>query len=125
MTLPESIQAMVDDGRVAESVAYEISRLPDEQSQLALADSVAADRLNRDQVAETVRGMVGGQKNVRPKASRLSCPLGDGVSISVSAGEPLTWKTLLDAIERLRKEAKKSYDGGKELTAFARSLRAS
>lgn len=124
LSLPEGIQAMVDDGSVPESAAYEISRLPDEQAQSNLAQSVAAGRLNRDQVAESVRGTIG-KRNVAPKASRLSCRLDSGVSITVSAGQPLTWDALLEAIDRVRREAKKLYDSGKDVTALARSLRAS
>ena len=63
LTLPEEVQAMVDDGRIAESSAYEISRLPDEQSMIELAHAVASRKLNRNSVVEAVRSRVGAQVN--------------------------------------------------------------
>lgn len=121
LTLPPDVQAMVDDGRLAESAAYELSRLPDEASQRELASAVASRQMNRDQVAQAVRRRVG-QKNVRPKASRVSCRV-DGVYLTVTAAEPLTWDTLISTLEASRKTARKLYDGGQEVTAFGKSLK--
>lgn len=124
LTLPEDIQAMVDDGRVPESAAYEISRLPDAASQRELAEAVAARRMNRDAVAEAVRGKLG-RRNTTPKPSRLACRLEGGISLTLSSGQPLTWDELLSALDQVRKEAKKLCEGGKDVTALARALRAS
>jgi ParB family chromosome partitioning protein len=124
LTLPHDVQAMVDEGRVPESAAYEISRLPGEQAQRELALAVAGGRLNRDRVQETVRGAIG-KRNVTPKASRLSCRLDGGIAFTLSSGQPLTWDDVLPAMDRIRKEAKKLYENGKEVTELARSLRAS
>ena len=126
LSLPEEIQEMVGSGpgQVPESAAYEISRLPDPAGQRKLANAVAEGRMTRDKVAEAVRERIG-KRNIRPKASRLSCHLESGVSVTVSAGEPLTWDSLLEAIERIRKEGKKLYDSGKDLSALAQALRAS
>ena len=123
LSLPEAIQAMVDDGRVPESAGYEISRLPDMQAQLELATAIAAGKLNRDQVAEAVRSRVG-KRNVQPKASRLACKL-DGVSITVTAGQPLTWDSFNAAISRLSRVARKLHEGGQDITELSRSLRPS
>lgn len=124
LSLPEEIQAMVDDGRVPESTAYEISRLPNEEGKHELARSVAAKKLGRDGVAEAVRQVIG-KKVVRPKAGRLSCKLDGGISVTVSSGQPLTWDDLLAALDQIRKQAKKMYDDGKDVSALARLLRAS
>lgn len=124
LTLPPDVQAMVDDGRVSESAAYEISRLPDEVSQRDLAATVAAGRMNRDQAADAVRSRVG-KKNVRPKAGRLPLRLEGGIAVTVSADKPLTWEEFNNAIDRIRKEARRLYENGKELTELARLLRAS
>lgn len=123
LTLPDDIQTLVDDGRVAESAAYEISRLSDPQGQQELAHAVAAGRLNRDQVAEAVRGRIGKRKAAVP-AGRITCKL-DGISVTVSSGEPLSWDSLLTTLDIVRKQAKKLYDDGKEVSALARVLRAS
>jgi ParB family chromosome partitioning protein len=124
LTLPEDIQAMVDMGQVPESSAYELSRHPDPEAQLDLAHAVAGKRINRDAVAEAVRSKVG-RKNVKSKDSRLVCRIDGGVSVSVSADRPLDWDTLLTALDRVRREAKKLCDGGKDITALAQALRAS
>lgn len=124
LSLDPAIQTLVDDGKVTPAAAYEISRLPDEASQRELAQSVAAGRMNRDQVAEAVRSRIG-RRNVAPKAGRLSCKLDGGISVTVSSGEPLSWETLLTALDHLRKQAKKLCDDGKEVSALARLLRAS
>lgn len=125
LTLPPDIQAMVGNGpgHVPPTTAYEISRLPDEQGQRNLAQAVVSRKLSRDTVAETVRSEVG-KRNVRPKSSRLACRLEGGVSFSVSAEKPLDWDTLLSAIERLRKEARRLCDNGKDVAALAQALRA-
>lgn len=124
LTLPEAVQQMVDARKVSESAAYEISRLPDERSQCDLAQAVAAGGMSRDQVADAVRGRVG-KRNVTGKAGRIACKLDGGVSVTLSAGQPWTWDELLAALDRLRREAKKLCDGGKDVSALAKSLRAS
>jgi ParB family chromosome partitioning protein len=124
LSLPPDIQTLVDDGKVPPAAAYEISRLPDEASQCELAQSVAAGKMNRDAVADAVRSRIG-KRNVTPKAGRISCKLDGGVSITVSSGEPLNWDELLSALDVLRKQAKKLYEDGKDVTALARLLRAS
>lgn len=124
LTLPETIQGMVDDGRVPESAGYEIARLGDEAAQLELAHAVAGKRMTRDQVAATVRQKVGA-RIARPRASRLACQLDGGVCVTVSAAQALTWDDFNAAIEQIRKTAKRLCDGGKEVTELARALRAS
>jgi ParB family chromosome partitioning protein len=123
LTLPPDVQQLVDDGRLAESAAYEISRLPDAQAQRELALAAEGGKLNRERVIEAVHGTVP-KRNVVPRSSRLSCKLGE-LSITVSGAEPLTWDGLLTGLDRLRKEARKLYEGGKDITALARTLRAS
>jgi len=120
LSLPEDIQAMVDDGRVPESTAYELSRLPEMEGQLELARAVASKKLSRDQVADAVRDRVG-RKNVRPRASRLSCRMDGGVCLTLTASEPLTWDTLLSTLEAGRKAAKRLYEGGHEVTDFGKT----
>lgn len=124
LSLPEDIQAMVDDGRVPESAAYEISRLPDVAAQRELALALADRRINRDGAAEIVRSLIG-RKNVKPKGAKLPLRLDGGISVTVSAGQPLTWDDFNTAIDRIRREAKRLYENGKDLTELARLLRAS
>jgi ParB family transcriptional regulator, chromosome partitioning protein len=126
LKLPPSIQQMVGNGpgMVPPSAAYEISRLEDPQAQMELASAVAGRRMSRDGVAEAVRNRVG-RRNVKPKGAKLPLRLDGGISVTVSAGQPLTWQELIDALDQIRKQAKKLCDDGKEVQALARMLRAS
>jgi ParB family chromosome partitioning protein len=124
LSLSEDIQALVDSGKISESAGYEISRLPDADSQRELARSVAEGRVSRDGAADAVRAVVG-KKHVKPKAARLPLRLDGGICVTVSTAKPLTWDDLLNAIDVIRKESRKLYEVGKDVTALARSLRAS
>jgi ParB family chromosome partitioning protein len=123
LTLPDDVQALVDSGAVGESIAYEISRMPDEARQREMAEAVAAGRKSRSQVIEDVQREVG-RKKVRSKAARVSCRLDGGLNVTVSASEPLTWDSLLEGLDRIRKAAKKLCDNGKDVSALAQELRA-
>ena len=120
--LPADVQEMVDDGRLAESSAVEIARLPGEDAQRLLAEDVVRGKLSREKVIDRVRTVIP-KRNVIPRSSRVTARL-DGLSITVSCGEPLTWDGLLAGLDRLRKEAKKLCDGGKDISELARTLRA-
>jgi ParB family chromosome partitioning protein len=112
LTLPDDLQQMVDDGRLAETTAYEISRVPGPEGQRKLALKVVSKSLTREQTQEEVRNEVP-KKNVAAKAGRLSCKLSGGLSITVSkGGQPLSKADINAAIERLRKEMKKFEDKG-------------
>jgi ParB family chromosome partitioning protein len=125
LTLPEDVQAMVDDGRLAESAAYEISRLKDEDAMRELAGMVFSCRMNRDQILESVRLKIG-KKAVTPKAGRVAGKL-DGVSFTFSfAAGQLTPETLLAAIEKIRSKLKELQRGDHaDVSALADLLRAS
>jgi ParB family transcriptional regulator, chromosome partitioning protein len=125
LTLPPDVQAMVDDGRLAESAAYELSRLKDEDAIRALAHQIVASRLNRDQVIEAVRLKVG-KKNVTPRAGRVTGKL-DGVSFTFTlSGGELTPEMLLGAIEKIRAKLKELQRGDhKDVSALPDLLRAS
>lgn len=124
LTLPVDVQAMVDDGRLAETAAYELSRLRDEEAVREMAAMVVASRLNRDQIIEAVRLKVG-KKNVQPRGGRVTGKL-DGVSFtfSIPAGD-LTTETLLRAIDQIRSKLRELQKGEKDLSALADLLRAS
>jgi ParB family transcriptional regulator, chromosome partitioning protein len=122
LSLPDAIQGMVDQGSVSESAAYEISRIDEPGAQMELAQAVASGTLSRDGVAAAVRGRIG-QRSVRPRAARLPLRLEGGISITVTAAQPLTWDDFNTAIDRVRREAKKFYDGGKDISELARALR--
>lgn len=125
LTLPVEVQAMVDDGRLSESAAYEISRLKDDDAMRELAHAVCSGRMNRDQVSEAVRKKVG-KKSGTGKAGKVAGKL-DGVSFSFSfASGELTPETLLKTIEHIRSKLRDLQKcDNKDVAALAELLRAS
>ena len=123
LTLPPDVQEMVDDGRLAESSAVEISRLPSEEGQRELALAAEGGKLNREKVVDQVRAVIP-KRNIVPRSARVTAKL-DGLSFTVSGAEPLTWEKLLDGLRRLTKEAARLQTGGKDITTLARAFRAS
>ena len=117
LTLPEDLQALVGSGpgQIAPASAYEISRLPTEEGQRSLAQEVMAKRLPRQAVVEAVQEEVG-KRNTTSTADRITCKV-DGISVTVSSGKPLKWESLLAALDRFKRQAKKklSGEGGKEV----------
>jgi ParB family transcriptional regulator, chromosome partitioning protein len=118
LSLPEDIQALVDDGSVSSKAAYQISRLPDVRGQRELAQEVAAGKVSPEAAAEAVQAVIG-KKKVTPKGGRLSCKLDGGISVTISAGQPLTKAELQAAAAWLRTEIKKLDDG--EAASLARA----
>ena len=121
LTLPDPLLAEIAAGTLPASVGYELSRIDDRQAQLDMAQAVVAGTLSRDGVQEAIRTRIGKRK-VTPRASRLACRL-DGVCITVTAAEPLTWDRLISALEGGRKAARKLCDGGQDVTAFGKAMK--
>lgn len=55
LSLPEEIQTKVDQGEIASSVAYELSRVPGERKQISLANQIIRQELNRHEAIERAR----------------------------------------------------------------------
>jgi ParB family chromosome partitioning protein len=119
--LPAEVQAMVDEGYVPESTAYEISRLPDDESKIQLAQAVRSKKKSREQVSQEVRDRIGKKKS-NSRSTRLALRSA-GVSVNVTASEALTWEALLATIDRIRQEGKKLKEGGKPVTDLAKALK--
>jgi ParB family chromosome partitioning protein len=120
LSLPADLLRMIDDGIVAASLGYEISRHPDPVAQQELARAVAAGQITRVQVIDAVQAHIGKRK-ASPKNGRMSCRIDGGISVTVTrAGQSLTKADVLLAVERLRKEAKKLEEAG-EVPEMARA----
>jgi ParB family transcriptional regulator, chromosome partitioning protein len=122
LSLPPTIQEMVDQRLIAESAGYELSRLPDEAGQLELALALAERRLNRDQVTEAVQSRLGKRKSA-PHGSRLSCKL-DGYCVTFAAGKEVTLTGLGEVLAQLQKKVRRALDKNLDTKAFLRSLEA-
>jgi ParB family chromosome partitioning protein len=57
LDLPEPVQNQVDRGELAPSVAYEVSKLTDNEQRLELAKVAVAEKLTRSEVAEAVKAV--------------------------------------------------------------------
>ena len=121
LTLPEDIQAMVDDGRVSAMAGYHISRLPDAISMRQMADAVAEGKVIGNAITDAVQAVVG-KKKVKPVRERLSLPL-EGGSLSLASDQPITWEAFNAMLERLRKVAKTWQDKGGDIAELGSQLR--
>ena len=122
LSLPVDIQEQVDSGAIPESTAYQISRLPTEQSQREMAQAVVEGKATRTQVSEAVQRIVG-KKNTKPKDSRLCCRLEGGMAVSISAQQALSWEEVIAALDRIRREAKKLAESGREVSALSQAIK--
>jgi ParB family chromosome partitioning protein len=104
LELPEGVQTQVEAGRLAPSVAYEVSRLDTPEEQADLAERIVAEKLTRDQVADVVKA----RKEGRPAAARpgrrtFKLPDGHKVTIegpAVEGGD----EAVADVLAKLRKQ---------------------
>ena len=123
LTLPEDIQAQIDDGSISADSGYHISRLPDEAAQRILAEDVASGRITRNGVAEAVQKVIP-KKDVKPTPERATYRLDGGVTVTVSATTTLTFDLLLAAIEQIRRQADALKKKDKGIGDLAASLTA-
>jgi ParB family chromosome partitioning protein len=69
LDLPVAVQTQVESGRLAPSVAYEVSRLDNPEEQVSLADRVVTEKLTRDEAVAAVHarksGQIGPEKTTR------------------------------------------------------------
>ena len=73
LRLPEAIQARVDAGALAPTVAYEIARIPAVEIQRELAARVEAEGMNRREAVELARRLIPGRRR-RNRASQGGLP---------------------------------------------------
>jgi ParB family chromosome partitioning protein len=83
LDLPEDVQVQVEAGRLAPSVAYEVSRLENPGEQVALAERIIAEKLTRDQAIAEVQARKPGQAGAAKRA-RHEFRRDDGTRITVS-----------------------------------------
>src|SRR5262245_20439463 len=82
LDLPEAVQMQVEAGRLAPSVAYEVSRLDNPQEQASLAEKIVTEKLTRDQAVAAVQARKPGQ--VTAKRTRQEFRRDDGTRITVN-----------------------------------------
>jgi ParB family chromosome partitioning protein len=83
LDLPEDVQVQVEAGRLAPSVAYEVSRLENPGEQVALAERIIAEKLTRDQAIAEVQARKPSQAGAAKRAKQ-EFRRDDGTRITVS-----------------------------------------
>jgi ParB family chromosome partitioning protein len=82
LDLPEAVQMQVESGRLAPSVAYEVSRLDTAEEQASLAERIVAEKLTRDQAVAAVQARKSGQA-APAKRTRQEFRREDGTRITI------------------------------------------
>jgi ParB family chromosome partitioning protein len=89
LDLPEDLQERVDAGNLAARSAYEITKLPRDDSRRALADAVLEQGLTSEEARNAVRAKKGrSAPKARMSRERFNAP--GGVTVTVSAGRSLS-----------------------------------
>jgi ParB family transcriptional regulator, chromosome partitioning protein len=74
-SLPQDIMEKVDSGQVPRTLAYEISKVKDEEEQREIVQQVIEEGLSRDEARQTVKmrlGKAAGKKKPLPKPTTLT-----------------------------------------------------
>jgi ParB family chromosome partitioning protein len=70
LELPAGVQVQVETGRLAPSVAYEVSRLDNPEEQTVLAERIVAEKLTRDQAVVEVQARKNGRTGTVKRAKQ-------------------------------------------------------
>ena len=97
------MQTDVEAGRLAPSVAYEVSRLDSPEEQADLAGRVVAEKLTRDQVADVVKARKEG-RGARPASGRAEFRLEGGRKVTIAGLPDDRPETILAALREVVKQ---------------------
>lgn len=123
LTLPEEVKQAVKSKGLSASAAFEIARADGTQIQIQLAAEAIQSGLTRDAVVAKVRDSKRKRGNANANATgRVTAPLGDGQSVSVTAAE-LTLERFIALLEELLSKARRARPKGLELSTFIKMLR--
>lgn len=123
LTLPETIQEEIRDGRIPASSGVELSRIEDPARQAAFAGEIAAGRMTRDGVSGAAKAARNNSCQTNSgTVSRATVVLGDGRSVSV-LGQSLTLESVIQIIETLLSLARVARKKGWTLPTFLKVLR--
>jgi ParB family chromosome partitioning protein len=105
LELPPLVQARVDGGELAATVAHELTKIPDPAAQAELAEAVVGQNLTRSEVAEVVKA-VRARRPAQTKPDPVEVDLGDGVSVVVRYRKPSS----VSPVQALRRALKALQD---------------
>jgi len=123
LSLPATIVAQVEAGRLPASTAYEIAKIEDPARQAALAQEAVEGRLTRDGVSGQFKKKRRGESHKESvTASRVIVNLGGERSVTVT-GAGICLETLIGWLEELLGRARKARTQGLALKTFIKMLR--
>jgi ParB family transcriptional regulator, chromosome partitioning protein len=106
LELPETVQTQVEAGRLAPSVAYEVSRLDSPDDQADLAARVVAEKLTRGQVADVVKARKQG-RGATPAIGRAEFRLDGGRKVTIAGLPDDRPETILAALREVVKQVQR------------------
>jgi ParB family transcriptional regulator, chromosome partitioning protein len=123
LKLPEWIQKLVEEGRIACSAASRLARIEDTEKQAEHARQLADGKLTRDSLCGAMKATrTSGEKSASTTVKRVTAVLGAGRSVTVTAAG-LDLEEFIRALEELTGRARKVRPRGIALPTFIRMLR--
>jgi ParB family transcriptional regulator, chromosome partitioning protein len=101
LELPTDVQARVEGGELAATVAAELTKLPEPAMQAEVAQAIVDQGLTRSEVAEVVKA-VRARRPAQTRPDPVEVDLGDGITVAVRYRKPTT----VTAQQALRKALK-------------------
>ncbi len=101
LELPAPVQAQVEQGALAATVAAELTKLPEPAMQAEVAQAIVDQGLTRSEVAEVVKA-VRARRPAQTRPDPVEVDLGDGITVVVRFRKPTT----VTAQQALRKALK-------------------
>lgn len=101
LELPAPVQAQVEQGVLAATVAAELTKLPEPAMQAEVAQAIVDQGLTRSEVAEVVKA-VRARRPAQTRPDPVEVDLGDGITVVVRYRKPTT----VTAQQALRKALK-------------------
>lgn len=106
LDLPAEVQEQVAAGQLAARSAYELSKLPDADSQIAMAEQVAAGKLTHPQTAKTVRQQRGKTKQRRkPGGAKVEFWADNGWKVTVTSKGKGNYHHVKEALQQALEES--------------------
>ncbi|HEX4609315.1 MAG TPA: ParB/RepB/Spo0J family partition protein [Urbifossiella sp.] len=123
LDLPADLREHIHAGRILKDTAYHLSRLPAGDERTQLLARAASGLLSRDEAARAAKASRPRPTAAEPApARRVTCPLGGGRSLTVSAAA-VQMDTLIQSLEEVLKEARKARAQGWDVATLAKAFR--
>ena len=115
LDLPARVQTQVEHGVLAPTVAAELAKLPDAETQAEVAQAVVDQDLTRSEVAELIKAVRAKRPAPEARPDPISYDLGDGMFVTVR------WRkaTGVSAAQLLRRALKLAQDQEREKNEHA------